>query len=65
MCVLITLDDDHLPFFELGVTLGVARSYLPNTVNASSVDVNVPGGFTVGTVNQTLVYVSALLSGIV
>ena len=49
--------DNYLPFLELGATLGVARNYLPNVINASSAAVTIPGGFSLGTNNQTLVYV--------
>lgn len=57
LTILPTLDDNYLPFFELGVTPGVARNYLPRTINASSTGINVPGGFSIGTSNQMLVYV--------
>lgn len=55
--MLLTLDDNYIPFFELGSTLGTSRNYLPRTINASSTGINVPGGFSVGTSNQILVYV--------
>ena len=56
--LLTTLDDNHLPFLELGVTPGVARNYLSNTINASSLGIAIPGGFAIGTTTQRLVYVS-------
>jgi hypothetical protein len=55
--ILLSIGDNFLPFLELGVTHGVARNYLPNVINASSVGVNIPEGVTLGTSNQTLVYV--------
>lgn len=53
--------ETHLPFFELGVTPGVTMNYLSRSVNASSLGITIPGGFAIGTTNQTLAYVCASL----
>ena len=53
--------DNHLPFLELGVTLGVSRNHLPKIANASSLSINISGGFAIGTTTQRLVYVKLIL----
>lgn len=44
---------------ELGTTNGVNTNHLQNVVNASSLAVTIPGGFSLGITTQTLVYVSS------
>ena len=53
--------DNYLPFLELGYTAGVAKNYLEDADNTSSVAINIPGGLTLGTDNQTLVHVSIIV----
>lgn len=57
----LLLGDNHLPFLELGYTAGVTKNFLQNAGSTSSVAINIPGGFTLGTNNQTVVYVSSTL----
>lgn len=54
-------DDNYLPFLDLGYTSGVTKKYLEGADNTSSVAINIPGGLTLGTDNQTLVHVSIWL----
>ena len=57
MMIIITVTgDNYLPFLNLGYTNGVTRSYLEHS---ASVAINIPGGLTFGTDNQTLIYVSS------
>jgi len=49
--------DNYIPFLELGHTSGVTRNYLQSVVNSSSGAIDIPEGFSLGTSNQTLVYV--------
>ena len=65
-CVFISLtpEDNYLPFLDLGYTAGVTKNYLEDADNTSSVAINIPGGLTVGTDNQTLVHVSKITSRI-
>ena len=51
------IEDDSLPFLDLGSTDGVTRTYLEHLDDGHSVAVGIPGGFLFGIVIQTKVYV--------
>ena len=50
-------DQFYLPFFALGQTPGVARTFFPSVVNSFSDAIYIPGGFQFGQNNHTTVYV--------
>lgn len=56
--LLTSSGDDYLSFLDMDSTSEVTSIDLPSAVNGSSEAVNIPGGFPLGTTNQTSVYVS-------